>query len=457
MKKIRFIFALIVLLLISFQIFAYEVTLMPRAGGFGLNMATDFYDFNDYENDITYNINYTTSNNTSKKDQGLYFEDAIISLGQVLNIDASQSTPDPSQPIIVSASCPGGFYFSSLSNPDAKRPFEIKVVFKRSVSDEDGQASTGTIWSDVLTLGEDSEQEISNQRFPEENAYWPKYSKDWYWPYHEYNRYRYIWCDLVICLPFDSVTSTGVLTANGRTYNLIEADDYSAVVTLTITYNGENHVLTIPMSGYYSRNASGDRNFTSLSVRSLPRAMNLNIGGTRRYERVALIDFMAYQTRYEVNKHEPEHFWEDTWYSLDLNPENLSNFSIFLSASNDASNPEDRGFELVHSSVKYTDPHTPYNSIGYTARLVSEDSETGAVLGYMDFDGTDAIEGNHIPGIRIQYKGPDNNTADVYYSEFHGGVEVLIDEISATGDQEGINKMLSGQYTSTIYVHVVGE
>ena len=132
-----------------------------------------------------------------------------------------------------------------------------------------------------------------------------------------------------------------------------------------------------------------------------------------------------------------------------------SEFHIFLSASNDAKNPEGRGFELVHSSVKYTDPHTLYNSIGYTARLI--DDETGQ---YMDFDGTDAIDSitGVIPGFELEQKVRKGlNQKEVFYQEFHGGIEVLIDEITATGDQEGINKMLAGQYTSTIYVHVVGE
>ena len=249
-------------------------------------------------------------------------------------------------------------------------------------------------------------------------------------------------------MPFESVSSTGVLrTPDGGTYNLVEADDYNAVVTISISFNGNTKSITIPLSGYFSRNNTKPDSTASLDIRTLPAAMNLNIGGTRRMERVAEVDFMANLTEYDPGI-----------LGTSTSPiDNAPTYFIFLSASNDASNPEDRGFELVHSSVKYTDPHTPYNSIGYTARLVSEDPQTGAVLGYKDFDGTDFVDGLSMPGIELELVENNASYQTGYYSEFHGAVEVLIDEVSATGDQEGINKMLSGQYTSTIYVHVVGE
>lgn len=433
--KRRMLLIISILSLFVSGLSAYELVMTPWQGGFSLDMATNDYDFVDNTN-ISYELN---SQGSDVADRTQYSDREMIGLIGVQNIYAYARDYDPNQPLIISASCPGGFYFTSRSNPDAKRPFEILVVPSYSWSYIQNAYSEGgkTVRGNVIRLG-DTSAEVDQVEYPGgENQPQVAWGSD--------GSYRYIWCDLVICLPFDSVSSTGVLEADG-TYNLIEATDYSAVVTITITYNGDSQSLTIPLSGYYSRNHEQMDDSASLSIRSLPRAMNLNIGGNRRMDRVADIDFMANQTSYVISNG-----------SLIVS-ENLdlpSEFHIFLSASNDAKNPEGRGFELVHSSVKYTDPHTQYNSIGYTARLI--DDETGQ---YMDFDGTDAIDSitGVIPGFELEQKVRKGlNQKEVFYQEFHGGIEVLIDEITATGDQEGINKMLAGQYTSTIYVHVVGE
>ena len=422
--------------------------IIPRAGGFGLNMATDFYDFNDANKDLSY-LSIANGANESDADEGYYFEDSIIALAEIYNIDASQDSPDPDQPMKITASCPGGFYFTSRSNPDAKRPFEIKVILKASYSDDiDSASESGKTYQKIVTLGTNNEIEIDGVEYPtaQDNVTWPDYEVTWLG--RSKNRYRYIWCDLVICLPFDSVTSTGVLSAKGNNYNLIEDDDYSAVVTLTIEYDGKQQILTIPMSGYYSRNPE-EINTASLVIRPLPAAMNLNIKDPREFKRVANIDFMAYQTKYEVKENREDYiFWEDIWYTLEIGSTTDKGFHIFLSASNDHTDSSDRGFELVNSKVKYTEPHTPYNSIGYTARLVSDNGSE-----YMDFDGKDAVVGGNIPGIAIAQTYKETNGSKVWFSEFHGGVEVMIDELSASGD----TRMLPGQYTSTIYVHVVGD
>lgn len=441
MRK-RFIVTFIIFTISLMGASAYDFILSPWQGGFGLNMASSKYDFSD--NDIVYELQSSGSvDNTGARTK--YTDAEIIGIVGVHNIDThngiidwEESEYDP-KGMTVTARCDGGFYFTSRSNPDAKRPFEIKLVLKRSSAGRWGVVTESNYPVENFTLGKNSDSSVDNHDYPGLGSEW------------EDHKYRNIWCDLVICLPFDSISSTGVLTADGRTYNLVEAEDYSAVVTIDIEFNGKTQSLTIPLSGYYSRNIDPSENTetASLDVRTLPTAMNLNIGGTRRMERVAEVDFMVSQTSYSI-----ERVWDIYHYvdKLVTRPREESQYYIFLSASNDPNYSEGRGFELVHTSVNYSEPHTPYNSIGYTARLVND--ETG---GYMDFDGTDAIVGNNVPGLSATKRQVENQKHDIYYSEFHGGIEVLIDEITATGEQEGINRMLSGQYTSTIYVHVVGE
>ena len=443
-KKLIAVFIIFTLVLL--HVSALEFIMTPWQGGFGLPMDSKNYDFPSGTSEITYDVNFS-SNSTGERT--IYTDKEIVGIVGVHNIDthngifdSAESEYDP-EGMTITARCEGGFYFTSRSNPDAKRPFEIKLVLKRSsraaflpgIFNRDDYDDEG-----YFTLGENNDESIDSYSFPGVNASWGIY------------RYRNIWCDLVICLPAGEVSSTGVLTIDNRQYNLIEADDYSAVVTIDIEFDGKTESLTIPLSGYYSRNPNSSENMetASLDVRTLPAAMNLNIGGTRERKRVANLDFMVNRTKYSVDE---VYDWLGRLdYELNTSRINDFDYKIFLSASNDSKHSEDRGFELVHSSVNYTDPHTPYNSIGYTARLVNDD--TGE---YMDFNGTDKIVNGVVPGLSADKGDKTNQGHTIYYSEFHGGVEVLIDEITANGDQEGINKMLSGQYTSTIYVHVVGQ
>ena len=430
----------ITFILVLLEISAADFILSPWQGGFGLNMASTKYDFPSGDGRIDYALTDTTG---STGERSKYTDAEIIGIVGVHNIDTWNEDYDP-KGMTITAHCDGGFYFTSRSNPDAKRPFEIKLVLKRSNVGSAGITSNTNFDEEYYTLGETSDSSVDNVDYPGVGADWGIIDR----------RYRNLWCDLVISLPAGEVSSTGVLTIGERKYNLVEADDYSAVVTIDIEFNGKTESLTIPLSGYYSRNINPSENTetASLDVRALPAAMNLNIGGTRRMERVADIDFMVNRTRYYVDLN--DEWWNPLDPELVTEPADNLNFDykIFLSASNDSTHSEDRGFELVHSSVNYSEPHTPYNSIGYTARLINDD--TGE---YVDFDGIDAIVNGAVPGISATKRTVKNQGHDIHYSEFHGGVEVLIDEISATGDQEGINKMLSGQYTSTIYVHVVGE
>lgn len=431
--KGKSIIALIIFPLLAANLSAVNLGLSPWKGGFGINMATDKYDFDDNAH-IEWSL---TDNNPSANH---YSDEAIIGIAGVYDITGSENDR---KKMNITATCEGGFYFRSRSNPDAKRPFEIRLVLKgKNYGILDSGIDDSDYENEWVTLGKNSELNTETGSYPQNGV--------------DLGRLGYqtsgVWCDLVICLPNDGITSTGVLTVGGNTYNLIEASDYSAVVEISVSFgDGAPQSLIIPLSGYYSRNNTAE-DTASLNIRTLPAAMNLNIGGSRTMERVADVDFMVNQTRYYVVEQE---YWWDPVDHLATEQNDFDKYHIFLSASNSPTTPAERGFELVHSSVSYTEPHTPYNSIGYTARLVSD--ETGE---YMDFDGTDAVTAADTPGILLQLKENDSiehSDNMTWFSEFHGGVEVMIDELSATGDMEGVTEMLHGQYTSTIYVHVVGD
>lgn len=412
----RFFFLAICFLYSIFSIYAQapsespsKAAVAPRSGGFGLNMASDYYAFPD-------SINHAGAGMPSSAGSGKYGDDAIIAIAGVWNINTWSNTPGTGgyyadenydSPMTITVSCDNGFYFVSNSNPDAKRPFEVKLVFSTSTSSDPFEPGleANTDRFSAISLGKNSEIRIDSEEFPHSD-----YSWGW-------GRWRYIWCDIVICLPYVSHTSTGSLvTGDGHVYNLVEATDYSAVVTINVEWNGQYDSITIPMSGYYSRNPQEMDSSASLVINTLPRAMNLNISEDNRgYAPVANVHFMS-------------------------NSDNVQH--IFLSASNDPNVPAPRGFELVHSSVNYSTPLTSLNSIGFTAMLRSDNKTE-------EFEGSDYINGSDIPGILMDLITDSDTGSTVQYSEFNGDIQVLIDPV-----QEDV-AMLDGQYTGNIYVHVV--
>ena len=251
-----------------------------------------------------------------------------------------------------------------------------------------------------------------------------------------------IWFDIILVLPYDGmeygyierpVSSTGILSYNGREYALVQADDYSALVTITVTTSQSDEILTvIPFSGYYSGNEKGKRDaVANLYVNPKARAANLSIENDHGNRvGVADINFMASGGRTEINP----------------------DFRIFLSSSNDST--LDQGeFLLVHEDVvSREEPVIGQNAIKYTAYLMP-DSKTSPNLNHgrngIGFDGKSFIAGNSINGSYtdvVHIYNSDTGEPVSYYM-YSGEIQVEIDE--------PVSVMESGRYTSEIFIHVV--
>ena len=263
--------------------------------------------------------------------------------------------------------------------------------------------------------------------------------------------YQFMWFDVILALPFDEpVSSTGRLVVDGREYNLVEADDYNALVTLRVEWGNGSGVIdeiTIPLSGYYSANDRGFEETASLVVR--PRAAASNIDIKNNYGReidVADINFMSTEANVSYN--------------------------LFLSASNNPFDSDANGFRFVHSSLGYNDPKLPTNSIGFdvylnTVKCTGTNSTSAEV-----YSGSEAVVNGVLPdnSIKISYvANNDTGQADkvdsswtpVYdnrgdiikvdsgYSEYEGIVSVVVDTPPSV--------MLPGRYLEEVYVHIVSE
>ena len=253
-----------------------------------------------------------------------------------------------------------------------------------------------------------------------------------------YCSHQFLWFDLVLALPFDEVegssnyvSSNGRMSADGRYYDLVEADDYFALITVTVEW-GENYghsdMITIPLSGYYSRNEQADIDTTtSLYVDTLSSAANLNLATMAGQEiDVANVTFMS--------------------------TSDSTNYSLFLSASRNPFYSDSNGFRFLHSSVSYGEVPTLEEYLGFNLYLTTTESTGGTSIGTVtSFTGEEAIEGTTLPDNAISIV-PEKNTntgSAEAYSQYSGRISLVMDSPQVT--------MKDGVYTEEVFIHIVTE
>lgn len=257
-----------------------------------------------------------------------------------------------------------------------------------------------------------------------------------------------LWADIVLVLPGSVNTANDTVTYNNVVYPLIEADDYTALVTITMEYGGQIKSITIPFSGFYEKdNTVKEKSVCSLLVNPYSTAAHLSIAEDRgTWVPVGSLDFML-STATNTNTTKPV---------------------IFASSS---SNPEAAAdeFRLVHESATFNTPLTQTNSIGFDVRIRNLNAD-GGTSSYI-FDGTASQEsveaklaglsyekdseqnqypssgdwGGIVPA-KIYSKLQHDNAEKSYYL-YNGEIEVMMDP--------GTNVMLQGRYTGTVYIHVI--
>ena len=418
----RVLFALLVILM-SFACFAEDVVIAPFSGVFGVNIASMLY---------RGGTNWACS---SLKDPAFsnpeeqYTDDHIVATAGVYN---AGNNPDASYTITVS--CPNGLYFRSQSNPNYIRPFHL-LVLPRFEDAAGGQDFSGK--AKILTASGDTFKVTYRD---EDDPKTPKYGN--------------LWCDIILVLPLDvdssnnpiSVAGTNYITYNNRQYPLAQAEDYTALVTLTITSNtGKSDSIVIPFSGYYNGLPESDKGDQLISLMFTPsgNAANLNIvSDANKAVQVGHIDLLLDATSNNGNP--------INGGGYDLHSDDY--VKLFLSSSNSPYDTAAGEFAFVHSSVGPSTVLTNYNSIGYEITVTGQ--EQGG-QGFVRFDGTDHLSGDFdisnaiIPIHTIEDRIPviDNRIREYY--EYHGDINVIIDTPAGT--------MLPGRYSSVVYMHVVTE
>lgn len=258
-----------------------------------------------------------------------------------------------------------------------------------------------------------------------------------------------LWADIVLVLPGTVNTANDTVTYNNVVYPLIEADDYTALVTITMEYGGQIKSITIPFSGFYEKdNTVKEESVCSLLVDPYSTSAHLNIEQDRgKWIPVGSLDFML-STATNTNTKNPV---------------------IFASSNRDPEAINADEFRLVHESATFNTPLTQTNSIGFDVRIRNLNAD-GGTASYI-FDGTATLmsvadklgnltygkdNGNNqypssgdwggIVPAKIYSKLQHDDTEKSYYL-YNGEIEVMMDP--------GTNVMLEGRYTGTVYIHVI--
>ena len=250
--------------------------------------------------------------------------------------------------------------------------------------------------------------------------------------------WMHLWADIVLVLPGTVNTANDSVTYNNVVYPLIEADDYTALVTITMEYGGQIKSITIPFSGFYEKgNTLKDTSVCSLLVNPYSTAAHLSITEDRgSWVPVGSLDFMLST----ASNNSPDAKVK------------ITEPRIFASSSSDPEAGAADDFRLVHESATFNTPLTQTNSIGFDVRIrnLNADGGTSSCV----FDGTatqqDIVNGNKAAIEPAYIKASLNHDGtDKSYYLYNGEIEVMMDP--------GTNVMLEGRYTGTVYIHVIAD
>ena len=374
-----------------------------------------------------------------------YFRPHMVAAGGIYGIPSNGTWVgdgyihyDSIAPLVVVAQCPSDFRYVSQTHSEFQREFRLYVVKRSAYSNN---VSGVTEYHRGSSFDELSDNNIRSE-VPFEGI--------------DADSYMNMWFDMVLGLPYDNngIASSGV-TIDGIFYPLIEAQDYTASVAITISWtqpytitNGYGQViksdtfriqrtLTIPFSGYVGV-SPGDSTI-NMNILSLPGAANINLNdgytGAANITDVADIEMLVSFTETEGK----------------INPVTDENVRIFLSSSLNPTNAAAQPFMLVHEDAKGVINDNNH----FLYRLIVNSTEGKAQSRI--FDGTDYLNGNEIEHYLESDCHNDDRLFQIdgkyfHFHTFRGTVSVEV--LNRTNLNE---LMMAGRYTSRVYVHVVVE
>ena len=317
------------------------------------------------------------------------------------------------KPFTVSVSCPNGMYLTSLSNPEFKRPFKLYFY----------PVLTGSKRGVPFELSNSNPVHLY---YPSEDTKFNDFT-----PFDGWD----LWFDVVLYLPGTVDTSNDrLIDDDGTIYPLIKANDYSAIVTISVNHDGASAPMSmiIPFTGYYDGSAIPLNNAelpVSLGVETYPEASNINLAVENRGQWI---------TVGRVN--------------LLLN--GSKKMAMFLSSSPSA-DVEGDAFIMVKDDLSYDAQLTSVNSIGFEVQMVDTSSgETKLFDGTAKVNYSDSITSLTDFVLLVNDVVPvdftsTHNSIKKSFRQYEGEIQVKLDRSDVT--------LLEGRYEGEIYIHVLVE
>ena len=352
----------------------------------------------------------TWAENGGEDSDDTYANAEMLALVSLYPIDSSSFNKS----FTVSVTCPNGMYMVSMSQPTFKRPFEIYLypVAKHA------------------TLTDNNPIKLSNSN--PIAVYTPGFTST--------GGNVGFWFDVVLVLPVDEDTSErkGMDTENdrlvvdGNVYPLARTHDYSAIVNISIDFEGASDPIsfTMPFTGYYNGSPNPHN-----SAAALPVALDINV-----YPEATNISLDI------ANRGK----WIDIGHLVFL-LNSTKDASIFLSSSSDPLVAGDE-FRLEKDDLSHTAQLTSVNSIGFTARLTDTNGNVNLFEGN-EFISPTASYDSSVPDNFVKLetvttaKFNNENHGNVSYKEYQAEVSIMLDSVDTT--------LLSGRYEEEIYCHVL--
>lgn len=252
--------------------------------------------------------------------------------------------------------------------------------------------------------------------------------------------YRWVWRDICLQLPGSPVS--GGVEVDGVFYPLIQGN-YSARFEVTFTNNvtGESATLPVIIPGYYNASGVAPDTTAAFSITPDPSAVNLNIEQlvrNRNLQKVGSLDFL----------------WREKDFSSSSQLDDGAGTFIFLSASPDPFTLAPDGFKLVHEDfVEGETAYSDTNSIDYYVVLSGNSDHVGIGENFYgdDYYPTGSRQATKWIRTQCHKQAQPQQSGYAHYHTYTGDISIRVE---GTPD---VTLLAKGQYSSTIYVHVVAE
>ena len=427
-----------------------EVRIAPYQGAFGVPLSSDKYQYT-----------YTDSKFNWKKhgfDSYSYNNQQMIALLGAYYIPIEPKDELNQYTLDIEATCAGGFYFTSQSNPAFKRPFQLLFIVKEqlSIGEQHDSAAEVIMAKKVIGEGDNATTSIS-QTFDS--------SKLNFKPSHNSAGIK---CDVVLVLPYDVKDgvkginlSNDTITWNNQIYTLTEAEDYIAQVQFHVTLRKDNAIvdsysISVPFSGYYRKDAKPDTLLTNsicnMYVTPSASAARIDINSAvTTGDLIHVGDINMWMGLTNVKKVDGGY----TVNGIKYDPE-AQGPKIFASAYRDPQaevSTASNGFMLVHDSILSNNLLTDTNSVAFTVRFTDEKGNSKDFNGRSNYDyyknQGHSSEWITSPFEAIPYNPPGGGQSkDYFYFHYSGSIYVILERKDNT-------IMFPGRYTGNIYIHLV--